>query len=174
MGSNDLALPSRSQRSHSHQGITGKFLCSQIKHPEIQVSLLENTFKGLFQLLNTPQTHHEDIKKGALGPGWLLLCSQGCAILWAELPQSPKLNLKWNTHQGGNRGIIDEKLIIHMGHSHPPPARHHQAAPPSVFLFAHLYEPGPACRQPSLREKDLYKTKNTATTSSTVIRRKEI
>lgn len=59
-----MPLTSRSQRRHSHQGITGKFLlCSQIKHPEIEVSLLENTFKGLFQLLNTPQTHHEG-KKG--------------------------------------------------------------------------------------------------------------
>lgn len=52
MGSDVLALTSRSQRSHSHQGITGKFLCSQIKHPEIQVSLSRKHFQ---RYISAPQ-----------------------------------------------------------------------------------------------------------------------
>lgn len=131
----------KSQRSHSHQGITAKFsLCFQIKHPKIQVSLLENIFRGLSQLLIYPKP----IMKAKRG-----LQAQAASCSAARPVKSWAEPLKvWNqicgemTHQGGNHGIIDEK-----GHSHLPPARHKQAAPSSGFVFAHLYAWAGPCLQ---------------------------
>lgn len=73
-------------------------------------------------------------------------------------------------HQGGNHGIINEKQVIHV---FLQPATNRLLLPLYFFLHTCMHELGPACRQPSLREKDLSKTKSTPTTSSTVFRRKE-